>query len=116
MAFEDDFLDCMPHEIKVKTASTASDRYNRAGAVTAASTYACLIQYESKMVRGFDGTDKLSTHNALVNCTGSIQPYDTVTLPDGTAPVMISIATKSDNDGQHHVQIFFGSNVASRGR
>lgn len=114
MAFESDFLDCMPFDIVHRVASTTANRYGKISHVTAASTYAGLIQYEDKMVRSFDGTDQISTHNVLLNATGTIEPFDLLTLPDGTAPPILSIAILNDNEGQHHVEVFFGSNKTGR--
>ena len=107
MAFEDDFRHCMPHSITHSTYSTL-DGYGKQSFSATATTYSALIQYDQKLVRSFDGTEKLSTHNAIMNSTGSIDPNDLLTLPDGSTPPILSVLLSNDSGGQHHAEVFFG--------
>ncbi len=107
MAFEDDFLELMPHSIIVKS-YTSMDGYGKPTYSTAGSTYAGRCSYKQKLVRAMDGTQQVSSANVVLNCTGTINPDDKITLPDGTVRPVLSVGAEWDNESQHHVRIFFG--------
>lgn len=107
MSFEDDFLDLMPHSVVVN-AYASINGYGSPTYSTVGSTYTARVTYKQKMVRSFDGTEKVSMANAVLNCTGTINPDDKITLPDGTVRPIVNINTISDTGGQHHVSVFFG--------
>lgn len=107
MAFESDFEDMMPHNVVRKAFSTL-DGYGKPTYATAGSTYSALVQYDQKLVRAFDGTEKISTAQVIMACTGTINPDDKITLPDGTSPPILNISKLSDDEGQHHVEVYFG--------
>jgi len=69
---------------------------------TAASTYACIINNNQRMVRDQKGTLVVSPSQIYVASTVDTCPIkieDKITLPDGSQPLIISIQFNDDFDG-----------------
>jgi hypothetical protein len=113
MAFENDFLDMMPHTVTHSTYASL-DAYGKQSYSTANTSYSALIQYEQKKITGLDGNEVISTVHAILACTGSIDPSDRLTLPDGTSPKILTVGQVSDSGGQHHVEVYFGAQKVFR--
>ena len=111
MSFEDEFLDCFPSSVVVNAVG-ALDVRSKPSFSTAGTTYAALIQQEQTLVRTLDGTEKMAETTAHINCTGTINPQDKITLSNGDTRPVLAIQTLSDQDGQHHVVIHFGGRIS----
>lgn len=107
MSFENDFLDLMPHSIIVNSFSSING-YGKPTFATAATTYQGLIQYKQKLIKTGSGQEKISTAQVVLNCTGTINSDDKITLSDGTIRPILGIERLSDDEGQHHIKISFG--------
>lgn len=107
MVFENDFLDMMPHSVVVASASSMNS-YGKLSHSATNSTYSALVQYEQKLIRAMDGTEKISMAQVIMASTKFISPNDKITLPDGTKRPIFKIDTLADDEGQHHIEIYFG--------
>lgn len=104
---EDDFLDLMPHTV-LRNAYSSIDGYGKPTYATANSSYRARVTYKQKLVTSADGTEKMSTANAVLNCTAAISATDKFTLPDGTVRPILAIEQYSDGSGIHHSKVYFG--------
>ena len=107
MSFESEFLDLMPHTI-TRNAFASRDEYASPTYSTAVNSYRARVVYNQTLVRTFKGTEELSKCQAYINCTGSISPFDKITLPDNTIPPILAIKILPDEEGTHHNVVYFG--------
>jgi len=107
MVFDPDLSSLLPHIVLESTFSSI-DGYGAATFSTANSSYTARVSFKEKLVRAPDGTEKISTANAVLQTTATISPDNEYTLPDGTVRPILSISRMSDTGGQHHARIFFG--------
>ena len=108
MPFIDSFSDCLPSNITVKTKSTGIGAYGQTSHSTASTTYKGIVQQEQRLVRSFDGTEKVSNAHVIINATGTINPTDLITLPDGTNRKIIAINRWNDERADAFTEVFFG--------
>jgi hypothetical protein len=104
---ESDFDDLMPHTVTVNAFSA----YSEDGVVsysTSASSYKARVIEKDALLQLEDGSEKMSRARAYVNSTSAIDPKDKVTLPDGTFPSILRADLIPDEDGAHHVVLWFG--------
>ena len=111
MAFESEFLDCMPHKVVYTPPTTAVDGYGTITFSATNSTFMGLVQYENKIIRDADGNERLSDTQVIINATGVLHPEGRYALPDstGTFPTVLAVDRLADNEGQHHIEIAFGN-------
>lgn len=107
MSFENEFKDLMTHSI-VRRAFTGRNSYGKPTYSTSGSTYTARVVNKQKLVRTTAGIEQISTVTAYVASTGSFDPEDKVTLPDGTSPSILAINNYPDDSGIHHNVIYFG--------
>jgi len=107
MAFESDFDDMLVDTV-VYNATGSINAYGKHTHATANSSYPARITYKQKLVKAADGTEKISTVSALLNCTAALSINGKFTLPDGSAGPNLNIERISDTGGQHHVVVYFG--------
>lgn len=113
MAFESEFEDCFPHKIRYTAPTTALDGYGNITFAGSNSTFNGIVQYENKLIRSQDGTEKLSTSQVIINATGVVHPEGLWYLPDstGTPVIVLQVDRLTDEDGQHHIEIMFGDRI-----
>lgn len=113
MSFESEYLDCMPHKVVYTAPTTTLDGYGNISFSTVNSTFQGIVQYENKLIRSQDGTEKLSTSQVIINATGVVRPEGLWFLPDstGTPVIVLQVDRLTDEDGQHHVEIAFGDRI-----
>jgi len=99
--------DLMPHTI-TRYAYASVDAYGKEPHPTASSTSSARVYNKQVLIRSMGGAQQVARTIAIVNCTGTIDPNDRITLPDGTSPVILSIDTVPDENGIHHNTIYFG--------
>lgn len=108
MAIPRDFSEMMPHTITVYGASTV-DKYGKQSFSGSGTAYQCRLIYENRMVRDNDGRETLEAGRAIVYGVATASVKDRVTLPDGKSPLVTSVATIKDENGDHHTVIGFGA-------
>lgn len=101
-----DFSEMMPHTITVATASTL-DKYGKQAFGTTAS-YQCRLVYQNRITRDNDGREITESGRAIVYGVATATVKDKITLPDGRTPLVTSVATIKDENGDHHTVIGFG--------
>lgn len=107
MAFGEEFIDCMPHSIVVNSFASLNG-YGKPTYSTQGSTYRGLVQNKRRVIRGTDGTEKVSSARVILASTVAISITDKITLPDGTVRPVLNVDLMFDEEGQSHVQISFG--------
>lgn len=107
VSYEDEFNDLMPDEVTVKAPTDPADFYGNP-TFGPAQTVQCRVVGVPRMVRGPDGREVVSS--ATIYCSGSSAVTVTVTheitLPDGSKPKILAVATYPDDDGRHHQEVF----------
>lgn len=110
MAYTDPLLELFQTTItQAGWAGMSTDGYATTTYSTASSTYAARVVTEQRLVRTFDGTEELATTTVWVASTSTFSALDRFTLPDGTAPVLLSVETYRDEQGVTHSKLGFGA-------
>ena len=110
MAFTDPLLDMMPQTLThAAWSGMSTDGYATPTYSTDTSAYRCRVTSKQRLVRTFDGTEELAVTSAAVASTSTFSALDKFTLPDGTAPVLLSVETFRDESGVTHSKLGFGS-------
>lgn len=107
MSLESDFRDLCAQSVTVRTRSgrnsDGSDTFS-----TAASTYRARVVGSKKWVRDSLGNVVQASQEVWILSTGTIAQDSRITLPDGTSPPVLQIATFPDGDGTHHNRVVCG--------
>jgi hypothetical protein len=112
MTFEPDFRDLMTDTITVEPVTGTTTGYGKRTFGTAV-TYECRIRHKLQRVINLEGHVTWAKHKVWVapDSSGNFPALDQrarVTLPDGTQPQMLAIEHMDDEDGLHHVVLWFG--------
>lgn len=107
MSFENEFTDLMPDTITVNS-YTGADKYGNPTYSTSSNTYSARVVDKQKLVRADNGEEQVAKTTVYVASTGSIDPNDKITLPDNSTPPVLSVDAFPDEDGTHHIAIYFG--------
>lgn len=120
MAFDPDLLELMPHQVLVYArASAGGNGYGAESFSTTASTYRGRVYPHSQEVTTDDGQVVQSNYVAWLRSTAALTVHHRYRLPaavvstSGPQPIPVKVDRPPDEDGQHHVKVFFG--FASRG-
>lgn len=108
-----DWLDLMPATI---TYSTSTGR-NSEGAPIQGTTVSYRARVNRKAVRTtnrFSGQDEIAAGQVWIAAALAPTIDSSITLPDGTTPVIVNWDVISDESGSHHTVIFFGATQSSR--
>lgn len=110
MTFTDDLLDLFETSVThAGWSGMSTDGYARPTFSTAVSSLPARVTNEQRLVRTFDGTEELATTTVWVASTSTYSALDQFTLPDGTAPPLLSCETFRDEYGVTHSKLGFGS-------
>jgi len=106
MVFIDNFKDCMPHEISYSKFN-GRDAYG-GPSYDAPITYVARITYKPTKVRTSDGREQVARGVIWVGGSPVVALQDKITLPDGTAPPLLTSDRVSDENGDTHTKVYFG--------
>lgn len=111
MAFESEFLALMPETITIAQ-PTGQDGYGKRSYGAATSYRARIVEKMEKIVT-VQGREDFATTKVYVapDSSGALPDLSArvqVTMPDGTTPNVVGFARQSDEEGPHHVIIWFG--------
>ncbi len=101
-----DWLDMMVH-----TCSHAALSSRDASGVPtygSATSYSCRVVYKNQRVLSSDGNEVVARGMIWFAGVPDIDPNDKITMPDGSAPPIISVERYTDEVGLHHTKVFFG--------
>jgi len=109
MAFSTGFLSLMTSTLKVSTRS-AHSFYGEPTFTGSTTSYRARIVEKPGYLRTGESEEIAYRHMAWVRSTGatSITASDRVTLPDTSTPPVVGVERFSDEDGPHHVKVYFG--------
>lgn len=97
---DDDLLELYTQEIRINkwTDQGQSGRpiYSEPGEL-----YLCRIVAKTKTVRTLTGDEKVSNRQVYLASAPGVTPKDKLTLPDGTAPVILSVDAYPDENGDY---------------
>ena len=110
MTFTDPLVVLMPDTVtQAAWNGMSTDGYATPTYSTAVTSYSARVVTEQRLVRTFDGTEELATTTVWLASTSTFSALDQFTLPDGTAPVFLSLETFRDETGITHSKLGFGS-------
>ncbi len=101
-----DFDDMMPHTVTVSEFSSRN-AYGDANYGSAVS-YTARVIYKDQLIKAKDGSQIMAKGMVWLSGTPTLSTEDLLTLPDGTTPPILSQSLIPDEDGSHHVKVFFG--------
>lgn len=105
---EDALLGLLTQTIVVSTRS-GHTAYGAPSFSSSPTTYAARIVDKPGFVRGNTGEDVAYRSVAWIASTGGLHMDDRYTLPDGSAPPVVSLERYPDENGAyHHARLFFG--------
>lgn len=70
------------------------------------------VQYKARIVgrirRVTDsaGTERVSTKTITLGAAVEVSPFDRLTLPDGSHPLILSVGSYPDESGAHHTVLY----------
>jgi hypothetical protein len=114
VTFEDDFRDLMPDTVTIEPVASVGDGSGYAKRqYGTAVTYQCRIREKVQRFTSLEGHITWSKHKVWVApaADGTFPALDQrarVTFADGTQPQMLAIEHLNDEDGLHHVVLWFG--------
>ncbi|MCK5640808.1 MAG: hypothetical protein KAJ19_08425 [Gammaproteobacteria bacterium] len=100
-----DWSDMMPHTI-THLETTGYDDYGAKNTGSPA-TYKARIIYKNDTILDANGREVISKGHMWIMGTPTIDNEDVITLPDGSIPEILSVETYPDENGAHHVKVFF---------
>lgn len=104
MGLDPELLELMRDVVSIAP-RTGIDRYGEA-------TYGAEVEYRSRLVgkvrRVVDsaGVERVSTRTITLASAAAVSPFDRLTLPDGTNPVILAVGFFPDEGGAHHTVIY----------
>lgn len=86
--------------------ATGLDGYGKATYGTAVSVPA-LVEQRLKMIRDAQGREVVSSTQAFVDGTTVVTTESKITLPDGSTPVILAVASMPDVDGTIYSKVIY---------
>ncbi|MGE5619538.1 MAG: hypothetical protein ACM3US_09810 [Sphingomonadaceae bacterium] len=74
--------------------------------------YGAAVQYKARIVgrirRVTDsaGSERVSTKTITLGAAAVVSPFDRLTLPDGSRPVILAVGSYPDESGAHHTVLY----------
>jgi len=99
----DEFSDFLNQMVTVEP-FIGNDGYGEAQFGTSV-VYAARCVGKTKVMRDFNGVERVSSHTVYMNSIVNFNPKDRITLPDGYSPqqpLIIAVGSFPDEDGMHH--------------
>ncbi len=104
MTIEADFLELMTQTVQV--APFQGNNPNGEPMYGTAVSYSGRTVNKNKLVRSVEGKEVVSTAQTWTFGSPGITPQDQITLPDGRQPVILSVESYPDEDGDHHQKVY----------
>lgn len=104
----DELEEFFPHSVTVRK-RTGIDG-NGDPTYGASASYTCRIKMGQRLVRAFDGKERVSTLQVLFNADNEFGVKDEFTLPTRyvpNKPEALAVNNASDEDGEHHQRVSF---------
>lgn len=86
---------------------TSRDSYGKPNYGSAAS-FDARVTFKDELTRDSKGREVLSKGHVWIEGTPTITPEYELTLSDSTVPPILTTETYQDENGTHHVKVFFG--------
>lgn len=77
------------------------DAYGSPSVSTAGTTYAAIVVQQVKSIRDKSGADKVSNTQIYLDGSVDVHIEDTITLPDGTQPIILGVQAYPDFEGNN---------------
>lgn len=108
MSYSTDFDELLGDTVVVSALSSFSTDGYMVATYAAGSTYLGRHVRKTELVRTFEGTEALSRSQVWVASTSTFAPSSKVTVAGSTVGPIMSIEAYPDEDGVHHLKVFFG--------
>jgi hypothetical protein len=108
MGVPSDFAEMMLETVTVYPASTV-DNYGKQAYSATGVAYRCRIMSEQRILRDREGRDIIEAGRAVIYGVATATVNDKILLPNGAVPLIVSVDTPQDEDGNHHTVIGFGA-------
>lgn len=105
MTIEADFKELMTQTITIE-AFAGNNAHGEPSYSSTAVSHTARVVGKTKMVRTAEGKEVVSTSQAYIYGSPGITPKDRITLPDGTQPVILHVASYPDENGDHHQVVY----------
>lgn len=106
MGIDADFLDLMPHTIKIHKFSSVN-QYGTPTYATSALEYRARVVYKTRMLKTDEGQQLVTRGVVYVHGDPKTSTKDKITLPNGDTPKMVFIEHYPDESGDNHEVIHF---------
>ena len=107
MALESEFLTMCSTSVSVYALSTHSN-YGAPTYSTSAQTYTAAVEYGPRLIVTAVGREETAQATVYVmSSSARISVQDLVTLPRDTAARLLRVDTLNDDEGQHHLELYF---------
>ena len=104
MPIDPELLELFPHKVQIQR-RTGRDK-NTDPIYSAAAEYAAQVVEKIKRVVDTNGREVVSSVQAIVPTDEAISPFDKITLPDGSTPVILAIESFPDEVGTYVQRIY----------
>jgi hypothetical protein len=108
MSWSTDFEELLPQGVTVKGLSSISTDGYGTPVYSAGTTYKARISGAQEVVTDFTGNEQVASHVVWVASTSTFGPDAQFVLSNGDTPVLLKTAAIPDEDGIHHVKLWFG--------
>lgn len=105
MSIESDFDEMMNDTVTIQARSSTNSYGQRTWGST--TSYNGRVSYQTRLMRGADGRERVSSGRVYMNGAYAISTDAKLTLPSGATPVISSVETFTDQNGDHHTTVHF---------
>ena len=104
MTIENDFRDLMTQTVAIE--KFISHNANVEPTYGDSANHRARVVHKEKVVRDTQGREKVSTAQTWIFGNPDIDPQDRITLPDESQPIILSVRSYPDENGDHHQVVF----------
>lgn len=105
MAWSTAWESLLPHTVTVKTLSSFSTDGYGTPTWSTGTSYSARVVNRQELVRTLEGIEEMATTIVYIASTGTLNPSDQFTLPDGSTPNVLAVESFPDEDGTHHWKV-----------
>lgn len=88
--------------------ATGFNAYGEPASFGPATPYAARVVYRARQIRDAKGQRTISRGEVWIAGTPAVGLNDTITLPDGSTPPILSVELLTDENGPSHAHVYFG--------
>lgn len=105
MSVESAFDEMMNDTVIIQARSSTNSYGQRTWG--SSTSYNGRVSFQTRLMRGADGLEKVSSGRVYLDGAYAIGTDAKLTLPSGATPVISSVQTFTDQNGDHHTTVHF---------